>query len=139
MLFVPNLVLEFATDYGMPTTVADYAGVVVGIAGLALCGAGMVRFRSVSKILCLDPGELTSVGPYRWGRNPQYVGWVMFLVGFAMNDWSLWCLAALVVVGVSLHLLVLVEEEHLRRVFGEAYEEFCRRTPRYVGWGRLRI
>jgi len=82
---------------------------------------------------------LTVTGPYRWSRNPQYVGWFLFLLGFALNDWSLWCLAALLVVAISLHLLVLVEEEHLRRVFGEPYVEFCRRIPRYVGWGRLRI
>ena len=91
-------------------------------------------FRSVPKVLCIDAGKLTTSGPYRWGRNPQYVGWFLFLLGFALNDWSLWCLAALLVIAISLHLLVLVEEEHLRRVFGEQYVEFCRKIPRYAGW-----
>ncbi len=136
MLLVPNLVLDFATSYAVPTTMMDYVGIVVGVGGLALCLVAMIRFRAITKILCLNPGELTSAGPYRWSRNPQYVGWLLFLVGFALNDWSWWCLGALGVVAVSLHLLVLVEEEHLRRVFGEPYEDFCRRTPRYVGWGR---
>jgi len=62
----------------------------------------------------------------------------MFFLGFALNDWSLWCLAALLVIAISLHLLVLVEEEHLRRVFGEQYVEFCRKIPRYAGWRHLR-
>ena len=84
-------------------------------------------------------GRLTISGPYRWSRNPQYVGLFLFLLGFALNDWSLWCLAALLVVAINLHLLVLVEEEHLRRVFGEQYVEFDRKIPRYAGWGRLRI
>ena len=57
----------------------------------------------------------------------------LFLLGFALNDWSTWCLAALLVVAISLHLLVLVEEEHLRRVFGEKYVAFCREIPRYAG------
>ena len=61
---------------------------------------------------------------------------VLFLLGFALNDWSLWCLAALLVVAISLHLLVLIEEEHLRRVFGEKYVEFCSKTPRYIGWAK---
>ena len=139
MLFVPNVVLDFATTYRIPSTVTAYVGVVVGVLGLALCLVSIVRFRSVTKMLCLDPGELTSAGPYRWSRNPQYVGWLLFLLGYALTDWSRWCLAALLVVAVSLHLLILVEEEHLRRVFGEPYAEFCRRTPRYVKWGRLRI
>jgi protein-S-isoprenylcysteine O-methyltransferase Ste14 len=49
------------------------------------------------------------------------------------NDWSTWCLAALLVVASSLHLLVLIDEEHLRRIFGENYVAFCRDTPRYFG------
>jgi protein-S-isoprenylcysteine O-methyltransferase Ste14 len=63
-------------------------------------------------------GELTKSGIYRCSWNPQYVGSFLFLLGFALTDWSLWCPAALLVVAVNLHLLVLVEEEHLRRVFG---------------------
>jgi protein-S-isoprenylcysteine O-methyltransferase Ste14 len=66
------------------------------------------------------------------------VGWVLFLLGFALNDWSLWCLLALLVVAISLHLLVLVEEEHLYRVFGEQYAEFRRKTPRYIGWAHVK-
>jgi len=131
MLILPNFVLEFATTYEIPSTVLDYVGAIIGLFGLILCLLGMTAFRSVSKILCLDAGELTVTGAYRWSRNPQYVGWLMFLLGFALNDWSLWCLAAITVVAVSLHLLVLIEEEHLRREFGERYVEYCRKVPRY--------
>jgi protein-S-isoprenylcysteine O-methyltransferase Ste14 len=139
MLFIPNLVLEYATTYEMPRTPLDYFGVFVGIVGIALCLAGIIHFKSVWKVLCVDAGKLTLTGPYTWSRNPQYVGWVLLLLGFSLNDWSLWCLAALLVVAISLHLLILVEEDHLRRVFGEHYIAFCRRVPRYAGWRRLRI
>jgi protein-S-isoprenylcysteine O-methyltransferase Ste14 len=136
MLFVPNLVLHYATTYEMSGTVLDYIGVVVGGFGLGLCLVSILFFRSATKVLCLDPGRLSTAGPYRWSRNPQYLGWFLFLLGFALNDWSLWCLGALVAVAVSLHLLVLVEEEHLLRSFGEPYAAFCRKVPRYAGWGR---
>ncbi len=139
MLFVPNLVLEYATRYELPSTPMDYFGVLVGIAGITLCLISVSFFRSVPKVLCLDTGKLTTSGPYAWSRNPQYVGWFLFLLGFALTDWSLWCLGALIVIGVSLHLLVLVEEEHLRRLFGQPYVEFCRKVPRYAGWGHLRL
>jgi protein-S-isoprenylcysteine O-methyltransferase Ste14 len=137
MVLVPNLLLEYATRYEWPVTPLDYLGVVIGVVGIALCLASITRFRSMAKVFCLDAGELTLGGPYRWSRNPQYLGYFAFLVGFALNDWSWWCLAALAVVAVSLHLLVQVEEEHLSRVFGAPYAEFCRRVPRYFGW-RLR-
>ena len=136
MLFVPNLILEYATTYEMPSTLLDYLGVLIGTAGLLLCLVSMTVFHSLPKVLCMDAGRLTTAGPYRWSRNPQYVGWFLFLLGFALNDWSLWCLAALLAVAISLHLLVLVEEEHLLRTFGKPYADFCRKVPRYGGrWG----
>ncbi len=138
MLLVPNLVLEYATIYRIPSSPLSYLGVFLAISGLGLCLLGIIQFDSVAKVLCLEPGKLTVSGIYRWSRNPQYVGWFLFLLGFTLTDWSLWCLAVLLVVGISLHLLVLVEEDHLKRVFGEPYVEFCNRVPRYAAWGRLR-
>jgi len=134
MLFVPNLILHYATNYEMPRTLLDFVGVLIGGVGLALCLVSITIFRSMLKTLCISTGNLTTAGPYRWSRNPQYVGWFFFLLGFALNDWSLWCLAALFVVAISLHLMVLVEEEHLLRSFGEPYVEFSSKVPRYIGW-----
>ena len=131
MLFIPNLMLHYVFDYKLPTTALDYLGVLTGLTGLVLCLWGLFNFQSLAKTLCLDAGGLTTSGTYRWGRNPQYVGWLLFLLGFALNDWSQWCLAALLIVAVSLHVLVLIEEQHLRHVFGAPYEEFCRKTARY--------
>ena len=137
MLFVPNLILEYATTYELPRTLLDFVGVLVGGIGIALCLISIAAFRSVPKTLCIDSGKLTKAGPYQWSRNPQYVGWFLFLLGFALNDWSLWCLVALLASAISLHLLVLVEEEHLIRTFGQPYIEFCRQVPRYAGRGQL--
>ena len=136
MILVPNLILEYATTYEIPSTLLDYVGVVIGIFGIALCLISIAVFRSMQKVLCINAGKLATAGPYRWSRNPQYVGWFLFLLGFALNDWSLWCLAALLASAISLHLLVLVEEEHLHRTFGEQYVEFCRKIPRYAGRGQ---
>jgi len=131
MLLVPNFVVEFATRYTMPATVPEYTGVLIAALGLVLCVLGMTAFRSMPKIFCLATGELSVAGVYRFSRNPQYLGWILFLAGFCLNDWSWWCLAALAVEAVSLHVLVLIEEEHLEREFGQPYAEFCRRVPRY--------
>jgi protein-S-isoprenylcysteine O-methyltransferase Ste14 len=30
------------------------------------------------------------------------------------------------------HLMVMTEEEHLREVYGEEYERYCERVPRYL-------
>lgn len=137
MLFVPNLILEYATTYEMSSTLLDFVGVLVGGVGIALCLISIVFFRSALKVFCLEKGKLTIAGPYRWSRNPQYVGSFLFLLGFALNDWSLWCLTALLVIAINFHLLVLVEEKHLLRIFGEQYVDFCRKVPRYAGRGKV--
>jgi len=136
MLFLPNLMLHYATYFELPTTVTDFIGAGISLAGLTLCIVGIVVFHQVLKVVGLKTGTLAVAGPYRWGRNPQYVGWFFFLLGYAIMDWSAWCLAAMIVVTVCLHCTVLIEEEHLRRTFGAQYDEFCRKIPRYVGRNR---
>ena len=134
MVLLPNHVLGYGMRYALPSTPLEYLGYFVGLTGLVLMLMGILAFRSLAKVCCFDTATLTDAGPYQWGRNPQYVGLILFLLGFALFDWSHWRLAPLVVQAINLHLLVLVEEEHLRRVFGEPYIEFCRKTPRYWGW-----
>lgn len=136
MLFLPNLMLHYATYFELPHTVTDFIGAGISLAGLALCLVGIVVFHQVLKVVGLRTGTLAVAGPYRWGRNPQYVGWFFFLLGYAIMDWSAWCLAAMIVVAVCLHLTVLVEEEHLRRTFDAQYNGFCHRIPRYAGRSR---
>ena len=36
MFFVPNLILEYATTYEMPSTLLDYFGLFVGFVGLVI-------------------------------------------------------------------------------------------------------
>jgi len=133
MFLASNLILEYATSYEMPSTPLDYVGALVGTVGLLLCLLSIVVFRSPLKVLCLEPGTLAVTGPYRRSRNPQYVGWFMFLLGFSLNDWSWWCLVALTIVATYLHLLILIEEEHLIRIFGEQYAKYRRSVSRYFG------
>jgi len=132
MFFVPNVMLHYLSAYEMPDSLLDYVGFVVGAIGIVMCFVSIVFFRSVTKMLCLNAGKLTLTGPYRWSRNPQYVGWLLFLPGWVLNNWSGWALTALLEIAVSIHLLILVEEEHLRRVFGDQYAEFCRTVRRYI-------
>jgi protein-S-isoprenylcysteine O-methyltransferase Ste14 len=41
-------------------------------------------------------------------------------------------LVAAIFVAVVHHRIVLAEEEHLRKVFGESYDEYCYRVRRYL-------
>ena len=59
MLFLPNLMLEYATNYQLPGTALDYVGVFIGLVGIVLCLLGITYFRSYAKMLCMDTGVLT--------------------------------------------------------------------------------
>lgn len=77
-------------------------------------------------------GPLRADGPYRYSRNPQYVGTVGGLLGYALicnsaltlTAWALWS---------SWYLLApFAEEPWLREHLGVPYEEYAARVRRYL-------
>lgn len=78
------------------------------------------------------PRRLVAQGPYRYVRNPMYMGAGLALAGAALFYASLWILAYGAVFLLAMHLfVVLYEEPTLRRAFGQEYVEYCRRTRRW--------
>jgi protein-S-isoprenylcysteine O-methyltransferase Ste14 len=71
-------------------------------------------------------------GPYRFSRNPQWVGLFFVLLGLAFTAHS-WILVLLVVlVGLTYHIQVLEEEEVCRAKYGIVYEGYLQSVPRYL-------
>jgi protein-S-isoprenylcysteine O-methyltransferase Ste14 len=107
-------------------------GVLVGV-GSVMCAGAAYAFHSVERLNFLAHTRLVTDGIYRWSRNPQLVGWTLVLVGLGLLRGSamVLLLAGVAWVGYRLHLPT--EEAHLRRVFGDAYDAYRRRTHRYFG------
>ncbi|MFC4438970.1 MULTISPECIES: methyltransferase family protein [Natrialbaceae] len=78
-------------------------------------------------------GELRTGGWYRYSRNPQYVGYVVASVGFALLANSALVAALCAIYAVWWLTLPLAEEPWLREQYGEAYERYAERVPRFVG------
>ncbi len=79
------------------------------------------------------PRELVVSGLYRFVRNPIYLGVILFLLGNVIWHPSRSILSMPVIVAVASHLFVTIyEEPHLHKTFGAAYEEYCRRVPRWL-------
>jgi protein-S-isoprenylcysteine O-methyltransferase Ste14 len=72
-------------------------------------------------------------GPYRWVRHPAYLGDLMISFGFglALGSW-IGAVAALALTLVGHLPRIRVEEEELRRAFGESYEAFARGRARLL-------
>lgn len=99
---------------------------------LLLMAAGTMLRTWAAGLLCKNR-VLTTAGPYRFTRNPLYVGSLLSGLGaalFAGNDWLL--LAVLLFVPLY-HGMIKREEADLGRFHGEAYQGYLAQVPRYLG------
>src|SRR5882724_5694105 len=79
------------------------------------------------------PKNLVINGLYRFVRNPMYVGVFLLVASRAIFFWSFPIVLYLALVATSVQLfIVLYEEPHLRKIFGEQYLDYCKRVPRWI-------
>jgi protein-S-isoprenylcysteine O-methyltransferase Ste14 len=78
-------------------------------------------------------GGLVTDGPYRYSRNPQYVGFVLMLIGVVLMTNSVQALVTGSMVIVLVSLAPYAEEPWLRERFGSRYDEYYERVPRFLG------
>lgn len=81
------------------------------------------------------PREQTGLrtdGLFRLSRNPMYLGVYATLIAVVLYTLNPLLLLVGVYVAAVHHQIILAEEAHLRTVFGEAYELYCRQVRRYV-------
>lgn len=82
-----------------------------------------------------SPKESTGLrvdGIYRFSRNPMYVGvYATVIASVLYTSNPVVFLLGIFVIAVH-HKIVLAEEEHMRRVFGKDYMDYCSRVRRYL-------
>lgn len=116
---------------------AGAAGWLLIVAGIALyCACAFWGFavRGKGTPLPLDPPKkLVVAGPYRYVRNPMYWAVDSVVLGEAAVFHSVPLLQlALVFAAMVVLFVMLFEEPGLRRKFGDEYDEYCRRVPRWI-------
>jgi protein-S-isoprenylcysteine O-methyltransferase Ste14 len=111
-------------------------GMIVGGAGAALAIWCILTFAFLGRGTPAPfdpPRRLVVRGPYRFVRNPMYLGAGLALAGAAVfyETVVLWAYAAGFL--LVMHLVVVAyEEPTLRRTFGEDYEKYCRQVRRWL-------
>lgn len=134
--FLAGVVLEaVASTPDPPLPVA----ILVGIAGLVvwvLLDPGAMReFSRAGTEVAPSRASTTVVttGPYRWTRNPMYLGMAVLHAALAAAFGVLWALLTLVVVMVVIDRLVVAREErYLRSAFGQQYADYQQRVRRWL-------
>jgi protein-S-isoprenylcysteine O-methyltransferase Ste14 len=79
-----------------------------------------------------SPEKLITTGPYRFMRNPVYVGHIIFLLGLALTLRSLFAGLLTVVIAVTFHRRILKDEKRLAAVFGKQYFAYQSHVRRWI-------
>ena len=115
--------------------VQQLAGAVATVVGAILAAWCILTFVVVGRGTPAPfdpPRRLVVRGPYRYVRNPMYVGATLALAGAAVFYGSGVLLAYAAAFLLVMHLFVVTyEEPTLRQTFGEDYAAYCRRVHRW--------
>lgn len=107
---------------------------VLHIASYILLAFGFILLSNAWRVLyhAQRSKTLATAGPYARIRHPQYVAFVMILLGFLLQWPTLLTLLMFPVLLVMYGRLALTEEAGMRAQFGQAYERYARVTPRFI-------
>lgn len=110
--------------------------------GLPLLAWGYLQYRLVGNYrlreggggpgLSIPPERLVVGGPYRYCRNPIYLGQLIFFAGLALTLQSWIAAGVLAFHLVWFHRRVLDDEARLTALFGNPYSEYCARVKRWI-------
>ena len=110
--------------------------VLLVIAGISLSAAGAVLFRregtEINPVSATNRKLVTS-GPYRFTRNPMYLGLVLITLGIAfwVGAWPMF-LAPIATFATANWVHIPFEEAKMRRQFGAEFDAYVSRIRRWI-------
>ncbi|MCL1896054.1 MAG: isoprenylcysteine carboxylmethyltransferase family protein [Clostridiales bacterium] len=112
-----------------------------GWAGLALCvialagfAASLISFGDSFRVGIDEekPARLVTTGMFAISRNPVYLCIILFLLGMFLVHRNIVIIVGVIVFLLAVHRQILREEAFLKVHYGSEYEEYCRKTRRYL-------
>lgn len=101
----------------------------LGIFGLIFVLWGM-RNINIKQMFGLK-GNLIVQGPFRFSRNPEYLGFISLLISGLIISGSIYVFIVNLTGIVWFLLAPLTEEKWLYEQFGESYARYCKKVPRF--------
>nr|WP_306269622.1 isoprenylcysteine carboxylmethyltransferase family protein [Pararhizobium sp. IMCC3301] len=97
-------------------------------------GGGFVLLSAAWRVLyqAQQRGTLAQTGPYARIRHPQYVGFILILIGFLLQWPTILTLAMFPVLLVMYWRLALREEREVEAELGDIYRRYAASVPRFV-------
>lgn len=133
--YVLTRYLPIGPGLASPNGLGLTVGLIFVTIGFVLALRAVQMFRRAGTHVA--PGQpataLVTAGPYRFTRNPIYIGFMLVFFGLSIVLTSVWILLLLVPVLLILQRgVVLREEAYLDRKFGDAYRAYTERVPRWL-------
>ena len=110
-------------------------GLALVLAGIVIAIWGVITFRRhQTAVLPFHPARtLVRTGPYRFTRNPMYLGMTLAHIGGSLALNAMWPLILLPMALVFLYQSVIRQEEaHLAQAFPGEYAEYLARVRRWI-------
>lgn len=119
----------------IPWQIGMIAGLVAIVLGAILIASAAFMFRSAGT--AMPPWETASAvvmrGPYRFTRNPMYLGMALIHAGVGLGLTSVWILLMLVPVLWWINTRVIAREErYMAEKFGQSYQDYCQTVRRWL-------
>jgi protein-S-isoprenylcysteine O-methyltransferase Ste14 len=139
LIYLPTRVLSWSGIVRPPSIeTPQITGMIIGSTGAIIALWCIFTFAWIGRGTPAPfdpPRRLVIRGPYRFVRNPMYIGAGLSLAGAALFYESISLLAYGAIFLLASHLFVVsYEEPKLRRTFGPEYEAYCHRVSRW--WPR---
>lgn len=79
------------------------------------------------------PKKFVSTGPYKFVRNPMYLGGIILIIGFGFyeNSISILLFSLLWILFANI-FIICFEEPTLRKRFGTTYDHYCKTVKRWI-------
>lgn len=134
LLVISQMVLAIFVERGQYRSLR-YIGLLFGVSALFLVFVPMFTLRRYGRVeRGKDYMQTTIVverGPFSFVRHPQYLGYMFISVTFMLTTQH-WLVVALGSAAIALfYLYALSEEGRLKGKFGEQYEAYMGRVPRF--------
>lgn len=110
-------------------------GASIGVGGFILMMWSWGLFKKKHLAICLPAktAHITMAGPYRFSRNPMYLGMVLMLLGLALYIGTLpFYLSAIGYFAILNFFFCPFEENKLTNAFGSEYREYRNRVRRWL-------
>ncbi len=142
LIYALAIAAAFVLDAWLPLSVSETgvwlaraAGVLLILSAVALDIWAMRTLMDCHTTIL--PNRCTSYlvtsGPYRFTRNPIYLGYTLTTAGLGLILLNPWCLiTAMVAAGVTQRVAIRREERHLLSRFGIDFERYCNATVCWI-------